>query len=164
MVKGLGRLREEVFEANWGIYRAGLVTMHSGNASGIDRQRGCVVIKPSGMDCLTAAADEFGGEIPCAPYVDNVGNHIGEVILKHRTQAPAVLLGHHGVFTFGPNPRAAFKTAVMVEDVARTCHLASLLGNPSALPPEEVQKWYVRYHSSYGQLPKEKRARRTLRR
>jgi L-ribulose-5-phosphate 4-epimerase len=46
----LKHLREEVFEANLGIYRAGLVTMHSGNASGIDRESGWVVIKPSGMD------------------------------------------------------------------------------------------------------------------
>ena len=46
----LQQLRREVWEANQGIYRAGLVTMHSGNASGIDRARGIVVIKPSGMD------------------------------------------------------------------------------------------------------------------
>ena len=43
-------LREEVWKANLGVYRAGLVTMHSGNASGIDRERGVVMIKPSGMD------------------------------------------------------------------------------------------------------------------
>jgi ribulose-5-phosphate 4-epimerase/fuculose-1-phosphate aldolase len=84
--------------------------------------------------------------------VDNVDDHIGEAILKYRTQAPAVLLGHHGVFTFGPTPRAAFKAAVMVEDVAKTCHLASLMGQPESLPAEEVEKWYVRYHSTYGQV------------
>src|SRR5207249_9327333 len=44
------QLRREVWEANLGIHRAGLVTMHSGNASGIDRKRGLVLIKPSGMD------------------------------------------------------------------------------------------------------------------
>src|SRR3990170_9134491 len=44
------KLRREVWEANLGIFRAGLVTMHSGNASGIDRRRGLVIIKPSGMD------------------------------------------------------------------------------------------------------------------
>ncbi len=43
-------LCREVWEANRGIYRAGLVTMHSGNASGIDRKKGLVLIKPSGMD------------------------------------------------------------------------------------------------------------------
>ena len=139
----LEQLRREVWEANLGIFRAGLVTMHSGNASGIDRRRGLVIIKPSGMDYeklrpadlavtdlegrrvqgrwkpsvdlphhlyiyerqpaiggiihthsnyatsfaalgrsipayLTAIADEFGDEIPCAPYVDNAGDHVGE--------------------------------------------------------------------------------------
>ena len=27
--------------------------------------------------CLTAIADEFGGEVPCTPYVDNEGDAIG---------------------------------------------------------------------------------------
>ena len=38
----------------------------------------------------------------------------------------------------------------MLEDVAKTCYLAVLLGKPSPLPPEEVHKWYVRYHTTYG--------------
>ena len=212
----LKQLRQEVWEANLGIFRAGLVTMHSGNASGIDRGNGLVVIKPSGMDYdsmrpsdlvvtdlegrivegkwkpsvdlphhlylyrnrpeiggvihthsnyatsfallgrsipvyLTAIADEFGCEIPCAPYVDNQGDHIGQAILQHMGSSPAVLLGHHGVFTFGKNPRAALKAAVMLEDVARTCHLALLAGEPEPLPAGEVRKWYERYHTSYGQ-------------
>ncbi len=46
----LKALKKAVWEANQGIFRAGLVTMHSGNASGIDREKGLVVIKPSGMD------------------------------------------------------------------------------------------------------------------
>src|SRR5690348_17829990 len=44
------QLRREVWEANVAIYRAGLVTVHAGNASGVDRKRGLVVIKPSGVD------------------------------------------------------------------------------------------------------------------
>ena len=213
------QLRREVWEANLGIYRAGLVTMHSGNASGIDRKRGLVIIKPSGMDYeklrpvdlvvtdlagrkdhgrwkpsvdlphhlyiykhrpevggvvhthsnyatsfallgrsipayLTAIADEFGEEIPCAPYVDNMGDNIGEAVLRYSGKGPAVLLAHHGVFTFGKTPAAAFKTAVMLEDVARTCHLALLLGKPKPLPSKEVQKWYQRYHTTYGQAKK----------
>jgi len=101
--------------------------------------------------CLTAIADEFGGEIPCAPYVDNQGDHIGEAILEHRTRAPAILLGSHGVFTWGASVSAALKAAVMVEDVARTVWLASQIGDPVALPEHEIQKWYGRYHTTYGQ-------------
>ena len=55
--------------------------------------------------CLTAIADEFGDEIPCCPYVDNEGDHIGEAILKHRNRAPAILLANHGVFAWGPSAR-----------------------------------------------------------
>ena len=212
----LDQLRHDVWQANLGIFRAGLVTMHSGNASGIDRRRGLIVIKPSGMDydkmrpadmvvtdldgrvkqgkwkpsvdlphhlflyrrCaaiggvvhthsnyatsfallgksipvyLTAIADEFGAEIPCVPYVDNQGDNIGEAIMAHMGRAPSVLLAHHGTFSWGATPRAALKAAVMLEDVARTCHLAMLLGKPEPLPQDEVQKWYERYHTTYGQ-------------
>src|ERR1035441_4917718 len=46
----LEQLRREVYDANIGVYRSGLVSMHSGNVSGIDCKRGVVLIKPSGMD------------------------------------------------------------------------------------------------------------------
>ena len=101
--------------------------------------------------CLTAIADEFGCEIPCAPYVDNIADHIGKVIVKGQGRAPAVLLANHGVFTWGKTVRDAFKAAVMIEDVAKTVHLASQMGHPETLSSEEAEKWYVRYHSRYGQ-------------
>lgn len=45
----LTRLREEVFEANLELVRRGLVLYTFGNASGIARNEGLVVIKPSGV-------------------------------------------------------------------------------------------------------------------
>lgn len=100
---------------------------------------------------LTAMSDEFGGEIPCAPYIDNEGDHIGEGILKYRSRGPAILLGNHGVFTWGPSVASALKAAVMVEDVAKTVHLARQLGTPVPIDPSEVEKWWDRYHNRYGQ-------------
>jgi L-ribulose-5-phosphate 4-epimerase len=100
---------------------------------------------------LTAMADEFGGEVPCAPYADNEGDHIAEGILRHRNRGPAILLAQHGVFTFDTTPARALKAAVMVEDVARTVWLARQLGAPPPLPPDEIRKWWDRYHSAYGQ-------------
>lgn len=101
---------------------------------------------------LTAIADEFGGEVPCAPYVDNEGDHIGEAILRFKNdRAPAVLLGNHGVFAWGESVDAALKAAVMVEDVAKTAWLALQLGGPVPLAPEEVEKWWDRYQNRYGQ-------------
>lgn len=210
-------LRSEVAKANWALPKQGLVTMHSGNASGYDPESGLVIIKPSGMDyeaitadnlvavdlasgqalpnqlrpsvdlphhlflyradpslravihthsnyatafaavgkaismVLTAIADEFGAEIPCAPYTDNEGDHIGAAILKHRNRAPAILLANHGVFAWGASPSAALKAAVMVEDVAKTVWLAMQIGEPKALSADEAEKWYDRYHNRYGQ-------------
>lgn len=214
----LAQLRERVCNANKMLLATGLVTMHSGNASGLDRQSGRLVIKPSGVDyetlkpedlvevdlasgelidsrlrpsvdlphhlylyrhmagvcgiihthsnyatawaavgrpiplCLTAIADQFGAEIPCTPYVDNDGDHIGRCILKHRNRAPAILLGNHGVFAWGPTVEEALQVAVMTEDVAKTVHLASQLGQPREIPGDEAKKWYDRYHHAYGQV------------
>jgi L-ribulose-5-phosphate 4-epimerase len=46
----LRSLREEVLEANLELVRKGLVLYTFGNASGVDREQGLVVIKPSGVD------------------------------------------------------------------------------------------------------------------
>ena len=42
-------LRETVWRANVALVRAGLVTLSFGNASGVDREAGVLVIKPSGV-------------------------------------------------------------------------------------------------------------------
>jgi len=211
------QLREQVCWANQMLPKTGLVTMHSGNASGYDPDSGTLFIKPSGMDyedispenlvpvdlcsgevldsryrpsvdlphhlylfkhlervrsiihthsnyatafaaigmpiplVLTAIADEFGAEIPCTPYVDNEGEHIGEAILKYRNRSPAILLGNHGVFAWGDSPKSALKAAVMVEDVAKTVWLSMQIGQPKVIPPDEAEKWFDRYHHRYGQ-------------
>ncbi len=46
----LEKLKEEVYRANMALPKHGLVTFTWGNASGIDRESGIVVIKPSGVD------------------------------------------------------------------------------------------------------------------
>ena len=45
----LETLKKQVCEANLALVKAGLVTLTFGNASGLDRRRGLVVIKPSGL-------------------------------------------------------------------------------------------------------------------
>lgn len=46
----LEMLKEEVFQANLELVKQGLVIFTWGNVSGIDREKGLVVIKPSGVD------------------------------------------------------------------------------------------------------------------
>jgi L-ribulose-5-phosphate 4-epimerase len=50
MPNDLDALKERVLEANLELVRQGLVVFTFGNASGIDRDLGLVVIKPSGVD------------------------------------------------------------------------------------------------------------------
>ncbi len=46
----LDELKDKVFRANMELVEHGLVIFTWGNVSGIDRERGLVVIKPSGVD------------------------------------------------------------------------------------------------------------------
>lgn len=45
----LEALKKEVYEANMALPRYGLITFTWGNVSGIDREKGLIVIKPSGV-------------------------------------------------------------------------------------------------------------------
>ncbi|MGQ9626301.1 MAG: L-ribulose-5-phosphate 4-epimerase [Anaerolineae bacterium] len=100
---------------------------------------------------LTAIADEFGGPIPVGSYAPIGGEEIGREVVRSIGDSPAILMKNHGVFTIGPNPTAAVKAAVMVEDVARTVYFALLLGQPDEIPPEEVARAHRRYIEKYGQ-------------
>jgi L-ribulose-5-phosphate 4-epimerase len=100
---------------------------------------------------LTAIADEFGGPIPVGAYAKIGGEEIGREIVRSMGESPAILMKNHGVFTVGPTPRAAVKAAVMVEDAAKTVHLALLLGSPDVIPEEEVARAHRRYVEKYGQ-------------
>ena len=46
----LEELKKAVYEANMDLPKYGLVTFTWGNVSGIDREKGLFVIKPSGVD------------------------------------------------------------------------------------------------------------------
>lgn len=46
----LETLKQEVFEANMQLPKHGLITFTWGNVSGIDREQGLIVIKPSGVE------------------------------------------------------------------------------------------------------------------
>ncbi len=55
----LESLKQKVYEANMALPRYGLVTFTWGNVSAIDREKGLVVIKPSGVEYDTMTADDM---------------------------------------------------------------------------------------------------------
>ncbi len=100
---------------------------------------------------LTAMADEFGCEIPCAGFSLIGDESIGRQVIDSIGSSPAILLKNHGVFTVGQTAEAAVKAAVMVEDVARTVWLALSLGTPDVIPAADVASLHHRYTTVYGQ-------------
>ena len=104
---------------------------------------------------ITAMADEFGGPIPVGPFAiigdDSIGRGIVETLSGHRSRA--VLMQNHGPFTIGSTARDAVKAAVMVEDVARTVHLARTGGALISIPQDAIDSLFERYQNVYGQAP-----------
>ena len=102
---------------------------------------------------ITAMADEFGGPIPVGPFAiigdDSIGRGIVQTLQGHRSRA--VLMQNHGPFTIGADAKDAVKAAVMVEDVARTVHLAREAGPLIPIPQEAIDSLYNRYQNIYGQ-------------
>jgi L-ribulose-5-phosphate 4-epimerase len=106
---------------------------------------------------LTMAADEFGGDIPVGPFAvigdDSIGRAIVETLRTSRSRA--VLMQNHGPFTIGKDARDAVKAAVLLEDVARSVHIARELGDPIPIAPHHVDALFDRYQNVYGQAAEE---------
>ena len=108
---------------------------------------------------ITAMADEFGGPIPVGPFAiigdDSIGRGIVETLRGHRSRG--VLMQNHGPFTIGSSAKDAVKAAVMLEDVARTVHIAKQAGPVIPIPQEAIDSLYNRYQNVYGQSTDDRR-------
>ena len=108
---------------------------------------------------ITAMADEFGGPIPVGPFAiigdDSIGRGIVETLRGHRSRG--VIMQNHGPFTIGTNAKDAVKAAVMLEDVARSVHIAAQAGPLIPIPQESIDALYARYQNVYGQSTDDRR-------
>ena len=102
---------------------------------------------------LTMMGDEFGGPVPVGPFAligdDSIGRGIVDTLRESRS--PAVLMRNHGPFTIGRDARAAVKAAVMVEEVAKTVHVARAGGPLVPIEQHHIDSLYDRYQNVYGQ-------------
>ncbi len=80
----LEQLKEQVFQANLDLVKHGLVIFTWGNVSGIDREKGLVVIKPSGVSYEKMKASDM-------VVIDLEGN-IVEGNLKPSSDTPTHLV------------------------------------------------------------------------
>jgi L-ribulose-5-phosphate 4-epimerase len=101
--------------------------------------------------------------VPVGPFAvigdDSIGRGIVDTLRSHRSRA--VLMRNHGPFTIGVTPRDAVKAAVMLEDVARTVHIARQGGEPVPIAPDAIDHLYQRYQHVYGQTTDDRRAEPT---
>jgi len=101
----LSELKELVFKANLDLVKYNLVLFTWGNASGIDREKGLIVIKPSGVDYDVMTADQMvvvdldgkvvegnlrpSSDTPTHIELYKAFDHIGGVVHTHSTYATA---------------------------------------------------------------------------
>ena len=95
----LEKLKEEVFKANLELPKHGLVLFTWGNVSAIDREKGLVVIKPSGVDYETMKAEDMvvvdldgnvveGNRVPSSEWAMHIMPY------KYRDDIDAVVHAH----------------------------------------------------------------------
>ena len=229
----LEELKKQVCEANLDLVRRGLVILTWGNASAIDREKGLVVIKPSGVSYATMKPADMvvvdldgqvveGGlrpssDLPTHLKVYRAFPSVGGVVHTHSTYATAwaqacrpipnigtthadhfhaavpvtgeipderiasdyeaatgdvivetfragdidpeanaaVLVAHHGSFTWGKDAAQAVENAVVLEEVAKMASISFALNPSLAMNPALVEKHYSRKHGPkayYGQV------------
>jgi len=89
----LVRLRKHVADANISLARLGLVTLTWGNVSGIDRQHGLVVIKPSGVS--------YNSMKPAEMVIVDLDGRVVEGRLRPSSDTPAHLELYRNFPTIG---------------------------------------------------------------
>jgi L-ribulose-5-phosphate 4-epimerase len=120
-----------------------------------------------GIPCLgTTHADHFNGEVPvtramtraevAGGYEENTGSVIVERFRKlNAAEMPAVLVAHHGPFTWGKNAAEALTNSVALELVAQTAlGTLQLAGSVGPIPAFLLAKHFCRKHGPnayYGQ-------------
>lgn len=124
-------LRHEVAEANRAIERAGLVTLSFGNASGVDRAAGILLIKPSGVACAEVKAEDLVAvalddgrvvEGSARPSTDTPTHRrlylefpgVGGVVHTHSTAAAAWAQAGRSIPPFGTTHADHFRGDVLV--------------------------------------------------
>ena len=113
----LEKLKQEVYEANMGLAKYGLVTFTWGNVSGIDRETGLIVIKPSGVPYEELSPDKMvvmdlegnvlqgdlspSSDAPTHLVLYRAFSHIGGVVHTHSTYTTAFAQAGQPIRTLG---------------------------------------------------------------
>ena len=117
----------------------------------------------------TTHADTFHHNIPCtnemskeqidSAYEASTGDIIAEAFESiNPMHTPAVLVRHHGPFTWGKSADDAVHNAVVLEEVAKMASISIALNPNIEMNNDLIEKHYNRKHGAnayYGQIKKE---------
>lgn len=139
----LDELKKQVYEQNLALVQYGLVVLTWGNVSGIDRERGLVVIKPSGVP--------YADMVPSDLVVVDLEGNIIEGSLRPSSDTPTHLElykafpGIGGVVHTHSTYAVAFAQAGRAIKAYGTTHADAFYGDipcARALTREEIEKDY----------------------
>lgn len=116
----------------------------------------------------TTHSDTFHHAVPCTAemsteqisraYEAETGTVIAEAFEgMNPMHTPAVLVAHHGPFTWGKSAKEAAQNAVILEEVARMTSITVALNPTVQMNEDLVEKHYNRKHGAnayYGQIKK----------
>ncbi|PHV69623.1 L-ribulose-5-phosphate 4-epimerase [Sporanaerobium hydrogeniformans] len=113
----LEALKKQVFEANMELPKRGLVVYTWGNVSGIDREKGLIVIKPSGVEYEEMTIEDMvvidlqgnvvegkykpSSDTPTHVYLYNTFKEIGGIVHTHSNMATSFAQAGRGVSALG---------------------------------------------------------------
>jgi L-ribulose-5-phosphate 4-epimerase len=176
----LENLKSEVLEANLLLPKYGLVTFTWGNVSGIDRQKGLVVIKPSGVDYGKMTEEDMvitdlDGKIiegklkPSSDLVTHLVlyrtfNEIGGVVHTHSRWATIFAQAGRGIRAYGTTHADYFlgeipcTRSLKVEEVNDEYERETgnvIIETFNGISPQEIPSVLVRNHGpfSWGKNP-----------
>ena len=120
----LEELKQRVFEQNIRLVKSGLVVLTWGNVSGINREKGLVCIKPSGVSYEIMTADDMviidmdgnvvegkyrpSSDTPTHLYLYKVFPEIGGIVHTHSTNAVAWAQAGQNITAYGTTHADAF--------------------------------------------------------
>ncbi len=170
----IASLKQEVREANLELVERGLVFDTFGNASGIDRDRGLVVIKPSGVpygelspDDMAVVALESGEHLEGLKPSSDTPTHleiyrsfvtVGGVVHTHSTCASSWAQAHRSIPCLGTTHADYFRGAVPCsreltgEEIAGAYEKETgrvIVETFQALDPDEVPAVLVASHGVF---------------
>ena len=117
-------LKKTVFEQNMRLWQSGLVVLTWGNVSAIDRSRGVICIKPSGVSYSSMSADDMvildmdgntveghyrpSSDTPTHLYLYRAFPNIGGIVHTHSTNAVAWAQAGESIPAYGTTHADAF--------------------------------------------------------